>query len=182
MSIRLWLVRHGATDWSDAGRLNGWSDVPLNDRGRVQARLLRRHLAQREFTGVWSSDLVRAAHTARLALGEPVLEPRLRELDFGHLEGKRWEELPAAVRGALLEFEGFEAPGGESTTALRQRVVGFLRGLPGGEQVLFTHGGVIRVLLREAGRDARVAPGELLQLRLNGRGDRRFVLIEKRLP
>jgi probable phosphoglycerate mutase len=182
MSIRLWLVRHGGTDWSDAGRLNGWTDVPLNDRGRLQARLLRGQLAGREFTGVWSSDLARAAETARLAVGEPVLEPSLRELDFGRLEGKRWKELPAAVQGALLEFGGFEAPGGESTAALEQRVVGFLRGLSGGEHVLFTHGGVIRALLLEAGRDARVVPGELLHLRLNGRGDRRFVLIEERLP
>ena len=86
------------------------------------------------------------------------------------------------MQGALLEFEGFEAPGGESTTALRQRMVSFLRGLPGGEHVLFTHGGVIRVLLREAGRDARVAPGELVRLRLNDRGDRRFVLIGEGLP
>lgn len=182
MSIRLWLVRHGATDWSDTGRLNGWTDVPLNDRGRVQARLLRRQLTRREFTGVCSSDLARAVETARFAFGEPVLEPRLRELDFGHLEGKRWEELPAAVQGALLEFGEFEAPGGESTAALGQRIVGFLRGLPGGEHVLFTHGGVIRVLLREAGRDARVVPGGLLRLRLNDRDDRRFVLIEERLP
>jgi probable phosphoglycerate mutase len=182
MSFGLWLVRHGATDWSDAGRLNGWSDVPLNDRGRVEARLLGRRLARKEFTGVWSSDLARAAETARLAVGKPVLEPRLRELDFGRLEGKRWVELPASVQGALLDFSGFEAPGSESTAALTQRVVGFLRGLPGGEHVLFTHGGVIRVLLREAGRDARMAPGELLRLRVNGRGDRRFVLIEEMLP
>jgi probable phosphoglycerate mutase len=86
------------------------------------------------------------------------------------------------VQGALLEFGGFEAPGGESVAAFGQRVVGFLRGLPGGEHALFTHGGVIRVLLREAGRDPRVAPGEFLRLRLNGRGERRFVLIEERLP
>ena len=71
------------------------------------------------------------------------------------------------MQGALLEFDGFEALGGESTTALRQRVVGFLRGLPGGEHVLFTHGGVILVLLPASrGFDSRPGAVHRFALRL----------------
>jgi broad specificity phosphatase PhoE len=69
MSPRLWLVRHGATDWSDAGRLTGWRDIPLNDERRRQAQLLRRRLRSTEFDGTWSIDLSRAMERARLDVG-----------------------------------------------------------------------------------------------------------------
>jgi 2,3-bisphosphoglycerate-dependent phosphoglycerate mutase len=171
MSSRLWLVRHGATDWSDTGRFNGWTDVPLNEQGRLQARSLRERLATMEFAGVWSSDLVRARETARLAVGEPVRDRRLRELDFGSLEGRRWDECPLDVRRSLVAFDGFEAPAGESVEELRSRVLQFVGALPAGQHLLFTHGGVIRLLLREADRDLQVLPGALV--RLGERGDRR---------
>lgn len=164
MSVRLWLVRHGATDWSDAGRLNGWKDVPLNDRGRLQAKSLVERLDGRDFAGVWSSDLVRAMETARLAVGEPVPDPRLRELDFGRLEGRRWEEIPTEIQQALADFEGFGAPDGESVAELRSRVLRFVEALPGGEHLVFTHGGVIRLLLRESGVDRQVLPGQLVRM------------------
>jgi len=165
MSARLLLVRHGATDWSDAGRLNGWTDVPLNERGRIQARTLARRLAGRDLAGVWSSDLFRATETAYLAVTEATPDHRLRELDFGSLEGSRWEECPSALRQALSVFDGFQAPGGESVKELRSRVLEFVGGLQGeGSHLLFTHGGVIRVLLHEIGADRRVHPGEVVQL------------------
>lgn len=164
MSPRLWLVRHGSTDWSDAGRLNGWTNVPLNDRGRLQAESLAERLLGGAFAGVWSSHLTRAKETARLAAGEPMVEPRLRELDFGALEGKRWEEIPPEAKYALAAFEGFEAPAGESVADLRSRVLHFVETLPDGEHLLFTHGGVIRLLLREAGPDRQVLPGDVVQV------------------
>jgi len=160
MSVRLWLIRHGATDWSDASRLNGWTDVPLSDRGRLQARSLAGRLNAREFVGVWSSDLARAVETARLAVAGPVPDPGLRELDFGTLEGRRWEDIPGELQRALERFDGFEAPGGESVDQLRSRVLQFVEALPEGDHALFTHGGVIRLLLRETGVDRRVPPGE----------------------
>jgi probable phosphoglycerate mutase len=167
VSVTLWLVRHGATDWSDAGRLTGWTDVPLNDRGRLQARRLRERLVRETFTPVWSSDLVRASETARLAAGALVLEPSLRELDFGRLEGTRWDELPAELQEALVAFDGFRAPGGESVADLGDRIHGFLRRLRPGTHLLFTHGGVIRLLLRDAVPGLWVAPGELVRVRLH---------------
>jgi probable phosphoglycerate mutase len=164
MSLRLWLVRHGSTDWSDAGRLNGWTDVPLTERGRLQATSLAERLHGRRFAGVWSSDLTRAIETARLAVGEAVPDPRLRELDFGVLERRPWEEIPVTARHALAAFDGFAAPGGESVAELRSRVRQFVGELPEGEHLVFTHGGVIRVLLRETGADRHVLPGEIVQL------------------
>jgi probable phosphoglycerate mutase len=166
VSTRLWLVRHGATEWSDAGRLNGWTDTSLNELGRRQSERLRLHLRAIEFDGVWSSDLARATETARLAVGQAVADRRLRELDFGDLEGRTWAECPAHIQEELLAFEGFVAPGGESVRRLRDRALHFINGLSNGDHLLFTHGGVIRVLLRGEDRDVHVAPGELV--RANG--------------
>lgn len=166
MSVRLWLVRHGATDWTEAGRFNGWTDVPLNDRGRAQARALGPLLPRADLARVWSSDLVRTTETACLALGGSIPDARLRELDFGSLEGRRWEELESATQEALLRFETFRAPGGESVADLLRRVTAWIDALPPGEHVLFTHGGVIRALLRRSGRDERVRPGEVVHLYL----------------
>jgi probable phosphoglycerate mutase len=164
MTTRLWLVRHGATDWSEAGRFNGWTDVSLNELGRRQSEHLQDRLRATKFEGIWSSDLVRSTETARLAAGAAVPDRRLREIDFGALEGLTWAECPAHVREALVAFEGFEAPGGESVARLRERVLEFVDGLSHGDHLVFTHGGVIRVLSRGADRDVNVPPGGLLHL------------------
>jgi len=161
---RLWLVRHGATDWSDAGRLTGWRDIPLNDEGRRQAQLLRTRLRSIEFDGIWSSDLSRAMETARVAVGGARADERLRELDFGELEGRTWDQCSPEVQAELFSFDRFVAPGGESVSELRTRIFAFTDTLPDGRHLIFTHGGVIRVLLRLLGRDHAVPPGGLVQL------------------
>lgn len=159
MSVEIWLVRHGETPWNALGRLSGWGDVPLTPRGEAQARALAPLLADERFDSVVSSDLSRAVHTARLAYGEPQRRLwELRELDFGALEGLKWADLPEPHRMALLAFEGFEAPGGESTAGLRSRVYGFLEGLAPGRHLAFTHGGVLRLVLRDFDRDRFLRP------------------------
>jgi 2,3-bisphosphoglycerate-dependent phosphoglycerate mutase len=175
----LWLVRHGATEWSLAGRFQGWTDVPLAPAGRAQAERLRERMSSISFTSVLSSDLSRAVETARIAVGEPVVDARLRELDFGSLEGSRWEDCSIEIREALVRFRGFRAPGGESVDDLEVRVNVALRELPAGEHAVFTHGGVIRLLLRRRGRLDDVAPGELVRVDLGkigggGLGGRRL--------
>jgi 2,3-bisphosphoglycerate-dependent phosphoglycerate mutase len=164
MSARLWLVRHGATDWSDAGRLTGWRDIPLNDVGRRQAQLLRRRLRSTPFDGIWSSDLSRAMDTADLAVGGARADERLRELDFGELEGRTWDQCSPEVQAELVSFDCFEARGGESVFELRSRIFAFTDTLSDGKHLVFTHGGVIRVLLRLMGRDHPVPPAGLIQL------------------
>ena len=158
----LWLVRHGETPASVGRTLAGWADVPLTERGEEQARALEPVLSGERFDGVWSSDLRRAVTTARLAWGEPRQDARLREMSFGDLEGVRYLTMEARWQEGLTRFEGFEAPGGERFAALRARVHSFVDELPTGRHLLFTHGGVVRLLSREVGEDYFVTTGTLL--------------------
>jgi 2,3-bisphosphoglycerate-dependent phosphoglycerate mutase len=158
----LWLVRHGQTPASLARTLAGWKDVPLTAAGEAQAAALRPVLAAERFCGVWSSDLQRALTSARLAYGEPTADRRLREMSFGRLEGVLWETLEPRWQDALTRFEGFEPPGGETFAELQARVFSFVDALPTGRHLVFTHGGVVRLLSREAGEDYFVPTGSLL--------------------
>jgi len=158
----LWLVRHGETPASAGRTLAGWADIPLTERGEGQAAALRPVLAGERFDSVWSSDLLRAVTTARLAWGDARQDRRLRELGFGELEGLPWETMDDRWKEALARFEGFAPPGGESFDDLRARVLSFVDELAPGRHLVFTHGGVVRVLSREAGEDQFVPTGTLL--------------------
>jgi probable phosphoglycerate mutase len=160
--VELWLVRHGETARSARRELAGWADPSLTRRGEREARALRSVLDGAAFTSVWSSDLVRTVTTARLAHGEPRQDRRLRELDFGTLEGRRWTELGERRHRQLLSFRSFAAPEGESVDDLRARLVSFLDELPPGRHLLFTHGGPIRVLVRDLGVDRFVPTGTVV--------------------
>jgi probable phosphoglycerate mutase len=162
--LELWLVRHGQTTANAGGLLSGWLDVPLTDLGEAQARNAARHLAGLTFDGVWSSDLSRAVATARLAWGEPTPDRRLRELSFGELEGRQWGALGGEREAALMEFQSFCAPGGEDLSELRARVLGFVGELAPGRHLLFTHGGVIRVLTSDLGQDRFLQNGAVAVL------------------
>ena len=153
MSVIVWLVRHGETDWNAEGRFQGWTDVPLNETGRSQAEWLARVLAHLTFDGVWSSDLSRAVETARIAVGEPSIDPRLRELEFGDIEGTAWADLDADLRAALRDFDAFRPPGGEPAPVFFDRVFEFFDDLPPGVHIVFAHGGVIRAVSRACGSD-----------------------------
>ena len=159
--LHLWLVRHGETPSSRDGVLAGWTDVPLTEVGQDQARALRPVLATQTFTSVWSSDLDRTMTTARLAYGETATDRRLRELHFGELEGQPWREIDARHMAALMAFEGFAAPGGESLVDLRLRVLAFVDDLAPGRHLIFTHGVVIALLGREVGQKELVPTGTL---------------------
>lgn len=158
------MVRHGETDWNRDHLLQGWVDTPLNRTGRRQSRELAGRLRGRSFTGVWSSDLIRAVDTARLAWGEPTPDAALRELDFGDIQGKGWFDMPSGMREKMIAFDGFAAPGGESNRRLEERVVRFLDGLAGGIHLVFTHGGVIRMLRRICGDDRFPGSCEIARL------------------
>jgi probable phosphoglycerate mutase len=163
--LDVWLVRHGETAWSRDRRYTGWTDVALTASGEDQARALAGRLPTGTDVETWTSDLGRCVATAALAgLVGAAPDERLRELDFGDLDGARWDDLAPEVQASLLDFDGFAAPNGESTAALRDRVHGFLRSLRPGRHVVVTHGGVVRMLLRDAGADAAVAPAEVVRL------------------
>lgn len=154
--IELWLVRHGETDWNRVGRMQGWSDVPLNGVGREQAKALAGWLGTQVFDSVYSSDLSRAVETARLAYAEPQQTLHLREVHFGEWEGESWH-LREDIRSALVQFDGFAAPGGETAQQIRERLERFLAQLPPGRHLCFSHGGVIRALLRQVGAEQPIS-------------------------
>ncbi|OKP82303.1 phosphoglycerate kinase [Paenibacillus helianthi] len=88
------LIRHGLTDWNAEGRIQGQSDIPLNDEGRGQAEMLGDRLLQETYRWDFciTSSLSRAAETGRIVaakLGIPMLEPddRIRERAYGQVEG-----------------------------------------------------------------------------------------------
>lgn len=163
-SKRIVLVRHGQSTYNLDRRFSGWSDPDLTELGRWQASVVAPRLAERTFDSVWSSDLVRAAETARLAWGEPRIDKRLREIHFGELEGLTWTEMPEEVRSRVKDFASFRAPGGETITELRERVTEFCDELPYGTHLLFCHGGVVRVLLADLGVTEFVSNASIVEL------------------
>ncbi|NAZ75366.1 histidine phosphatase family protein [Kineococcus sp. T13] len=122
------LVRHGETDWNRDGRLQGRSDVPLNDTGRAQARALAEAIADDGWTLVVPSPLSRARETAQLLaerLGIPLLpaDDDLVERDFGEAEGMDREEIaqryPAGERPGTEAWEDLVARAGGAVRRLR---------------------------------------------------------------
>ena len=175
----LWLVRHGETTASAGRRIAGWSDPPLTADGRRQAEAVRARLDGTRFTTVWSSDLGRALSSARLGWGEPQVDRRLREIDFGPIEGRGYDEVDSGLTEVFMDFRDFQIPGGESHGALKRRVHGFVDELPAGRHLLFVHGGVIRVLTQNLGLDRFVATGSLV---IVDWARRRVLSIHERVP
>lgn len=163
-STMVWLIRHGETHWNEQRRFQGWTDTGLSATGRHQAEIAKRYIARSVFDGVWASDLNRAVETARILAGEPVLDTRLRELDFGSLEGATWQDLDPTVRDALLEFDGFSAPHGETVDQLRLRVQSFMDELASGDHLVVTHAGVIRTILASCGVEAHPSHCQITEI------------------
>jgi probable phosphoglycerate mutase len=153
-------VRHGETDWNAEGRLQGQRDIPLNDRGRAQARrngaAIAGALADGANFDFVASPLGRARETmeiVRTALGlDPSiyrLDDRLMEISYGEWEGLTGEELilrdPQAIAARDADKWEFVPPGGESYRLLSDRVARWLVTLDQ-PTLIVAHGGVGRVL------------------------------------
>jgi len=132
--MRVTLIRHGPTEWNALRRFQGRTDMPLSVHGRAAARAIAETLHSERFDRIYSSDLVRAAETARM-LGESpgadvTLDERLREFDFGHWEGLTWDAIIAAnpqLAGLGSTAVKLYAPeGGESFPQVCARVASFL--------------------------------------------------------
>jgi len=89
--LRLYLIRHGETEWALTGRHTGLTDLPLTANGEDEARELGKHLREIRFNHVLTSPLKRARQTCELAELDKVaeIEPDLAEWDYGDYEGKR---------------------------------------------------------------------------------------------
>lgn len=143
-----WLVRHGETEWARLGRHTGRTDIPLTETGREQARALGRRLAGVTFGLVLTSPLSRAAETAALAgFGEAVVvDPDLREWDYGALEGR----LTAEIREDYPGWSIWTGPWPDGETieqvgARADRVLARIRAADG-DVLAFSHGHLLRVL------------------------------------
>lgn len=150
--LRLWLVRHGETEWSAGGRHTGTTDVPLNATGRRQADALGRGLAALglHFDAAWTSPLFRARETAeRAGFGGARVLDGLREWDYGEYEGTRtadvrreehnpeWLIWTAAIRdGETPRTVGVRADAARET---------ILETTPGGNVLVFSHGHFLRM-------------------------------------
>ena len=154
-SLTIHLVRHGETDWNAESRLQGWADIPLNQKGLAQAQITAASLASRPLARVISSDLMRARQTAEpIAAGAGLaveVEPALRERRYGVAEGRTDTEL-ALEFGDQFEQHwadlDFSFEGGETRREVYTRLGDFLRTLlaqpAAGELVLVSHGGALR--------------------------------------
>lgn len=144
----LFLIRHAQTEWSEARRHTGRTDLPLTERGRSNALRVGRRLAGRRFARIFSSPLQRALETCQLAgFGDRVeLRESLVEWDYGEYEGRTTADIRRERPGWSLWRDA--VPGGESAEAVARRVDGIvaeLRTLEG-DALLFAHGHVLRVL------------------------------------
>lgn len=147
MALDVYLIRHGATEWTHTGQHTGSTDLPLLPEGEEQARRLGELLRRVRFHAVWSSDLQRALRTAELAGFEhPAVTPLLREFDYGEYEGVTTDEIQRERPGWELFRDG--SPGGERPDQAAARARAFLDGLVGveGTVAVFSHGHFMRVL------------------------------------
>ena len=144
---RIYLIRHGETEWSAAGKHTSHTDIALTTRGEDQARALAGRLPA-VFDAVLTSPRRRARQTCTIAgvLPPAMVEPDLTEWEYGDYEGRLSSEIRATRPGWTIFEDG--CPGGESpeqVSVRADRVIARLRGLKGTVAV-FTHGHFGRVL------------------------------------
>ena len=125
MTTRLLLIRHGAPHDDGRGRCYGSLDIGLSDVGRRQSEALAARLEDAPISLVVSSPRARAKETAATLGRDARIDERLRELDFGDLEGRRFEEIereqPDLYRRWMTELTRVRFPGGEGFEDVRSR-------------------------------------------------------------
>ena len=158
---RLFLVRHGQTAWNLEGRVQGHTDIPLNELGRSQMQRLSAKLASVSFAVAYSSDLSRCSEAARTLLGARDT-PRhvmseLREQHYGVWEGLTYRQIedkyPSLFDRLMTGDSTFAPPNGESVDGMLQRVRGIRDKLSqaaddaGGDALVVAHSGSLRALV-----------------------------------
>jgi broad specificity phosphatase PhoE len=143
-----WIIRHGETEWSLAGRHTGRTDLPLTARGEESARRLGVRLAGIAFAAVYTSPLIRAARTCELAGfgGVARVDPDLAEWDYGDYEGRRTVDIRVDQPDWRIFRDG--CPRGETPRdvgARADRVLKKLRAVDG-DVLVFSSAHLLRVL------------------------------------
>jgi probable phosphoglycerate mutase len=129
-TMRIYLVRHGETEWNRVRRFQGRSDLPLNQEGRKQVRALALALKNKPLVAIYTSPLIRALETARLIKvfhpSTPIFEEKgFIEMDLGEFDGMKvqdWAEQYPDIRKAWNENPAsVKMPGGESLKEVQAR-------------------------------------------------------------
>lgn len=160
MSTKLILIRHGETDWSYQKRYCGFTDIPLNEKGKAQARQLSKRLEEEKVHKVYSSDMKRTLQFAKIVFKDAPIErlASLREMNLGMFEGLTYQEImeayPEIYRKWLNDPRDVTIPGGEGLNDLAKRVRESLIKILSHDNsnsnrtiAVFTHAGPIRVIL-----------------------------------
>jgi probable phosphoglycerate mutase len=170
---RIYLVRHGETDWNAAGRLQSRTDRPLSEVGERQARDLAAQLAGIRWDRAYTSPMSRAFCTAETVLAASETPPpllvdeRLAEMEFGPYEGWTEAELEADPVAVAWRRDGAELPGVETEASVEARARSFLtslRDLPGTTLVV-GHGRTLRILMAAAVLDLPADASRRMRMR-----------------
>ncbi|MDE7323884.1 MAG: histidine phosphatase family protein [Lachnospiraceae bacterium] len=161
--MKLYIIRHGETDWNVKRRLQGRADIPLNEEGCRLARITSEALKETAFTRIYTSPLKRAYETAMIIKGNrdiPVIEePRIIEISFGEYEGlccgKDNYNIPdPEFMNFFNKPEAYKPPeGAEGIDELIARTADFLqeivhnRNMENDTILVSTHGAALRGLL-----------------------------------
>lgn len=155
--LRVYLARHGQTEWNAMGRMQGQRDIPLNENGRAQARELARKLEGVPLDAIYSSALQRSRQTAEALQGRAPIEALagLNEQSLGAFEGLGRDERDGERRQAFeRRQQNPDDPldGGESTNQHFTRVEATVRRIrdkhPRGSILIVGHGGTNLMVLR----------------------------------
>lgn len=161
MSTRICFIRHGETDWNVARRIQGQTDVPLNETGVRQAMAMAFNAAHHEFQAIYSSDLERARVTAEKLAERRGLQihllPQLRERNFGMFEGitaaEGAQRYPEAHAKYLARDTAYDFESGESMHVFAARVEDAVHAMTrqhaGQVIAAVTHAGVLDILYRK---------------------------------
>ncbi|NGX59796.1 MAG: Adenosylcobalamin/alpha-ribazole phosphatase [Chlamydiae bacterium] len=145
---KVYLVRHGETEWTIAKKHTGLTDIPLTDEGRLQAEWLKGKLEDKKFKKVFCSSLERARETCKIAgfSKEAIIDEDLLEWNYGDYEGKTLAEIHETDPKWTIFSKG--APNGESLGDIAtraNRVISRVRDIPG-DVALFSSGHFSRAL------------------------------------
>ena len=156
---RLYIIRHGETEWNSQGRIQGHTDIPLSGAGRQQAQYTAERLKNVNFDIAYSSDLSRTSETAEIILGKRNIQVNtltsLREYNKGVFEGLHRTEYsltyPDQYQASLIKDLDFAPESGESVRQVHDRVSEFGTFItsehPNEDILIAGHGGSLRALV-----------------------------------
>ena len=156
---KLYLVRHGETDYNNALRFQGQTDIPLNQTGIKQAEKVAGFFKVIPLQAIYTSSLKRARTTAEIIGKRKGIEPQvtdaLREMSFGIWENMNSNDIQKKYAKEWKDFfaspAGTKIPQGESMSDVQKRAYPVVQQIldqhPEGDVAFIAHGGIIRVLI-----------------------------------